>query len=131
MFWRDVRTAARAVVHATFRVPAWLLDRDGQAVAVWVRVHNRKIVTAGDPDDLGYAQRYEQTPKAVFWRGSCVPKRNDILVVADAAYRIENVLPYDSETQPAEVIRMSASDMLADGLDPDIAYGGMAEPVPL
>ena len=51
--------------------------------------------------------------------------------MADAAYRIENVLPYDSETQPAEVIRMSASDMLADGLDPDIAYGGMAEPVPL
>lgn len=68
MNWVELRNAARAVVHNTFRRAAHYYptaDVSGAGVAVSIRLHSL-IVREGDLDREGYSQVMEDVERMVF-----------------------------------------------------------------
>jgi hypothetical protein len=80
-------------------------------VICYVRVHT-KADALGDMrgTSMGYAERQEIVPKLIFWREEVDPDNSAIVVIsAEEAYRIDNVIPKDGPTVTVEVVSLSAT----------------------
>lgn len=111
--WRDQKLAAREVVQATFRVPAfyWAPSAD-EPVRVNVRVHT-KFKALGDMAGTNYdfASVEEATPKIVFWMDELLPDYQGIVAVGPSeAYAVGKLDPTDYPTQTADVTRLSEGE---------------------
>lgn len=114
MALRDIKMRARQALHDAMKVRA-LYVVEGQPPAVChVRVHT-KADALGDMrgTSLGYAEHQEIVPKLIFWRDEIDPDNRAVVVVsADEAYRIDNVIPRDGPTVTVEVVSLSAAQRL-------------------
>lgn len=76
MGWAEIRKKARAVVHATFALPAVYSSPDGLTVIpCMARKHNEKKAF-GDLDREGFALSIEDVNQVVFDELEVVPQRN-------------------------------------------------------
>jgi hypothetical protein len=111
MALRDIKHYAREALHRAFQVRALYVVEGEDPVICYVRVHTKNDAL-GDMrgTSLGYAEHQEVVPKVIFWREELNPDNGAIVVVsADEAYRVDNVVPRDGDTVTAEVVSLSAT----------------------
>lgn len=122
MTLRQIKQQAREALHRAFQVRALYLAGDDDPVICYIRVHT-KADALGDMrgTSLGYAERQEVVPKLIFWREELDPDNNAIVVVsADEAYRIDNVVPKDGPTVTVEVVSLSATQRVGLPVPQDV-----------
>ena len=123
MGWRDTKSAARAKVHETMKVPAILIaalpydSNSGNLGQFNVRVHEKQTALGDQAGtSLNSAERFEVIPKIIFWRADLIDAsialtRNMVVSVSEGeAYNIDAVKPHDQETITVEVTRLDAED---------------------
>lgn len=124
MGWRETKAEARAVVHDTMKVPVILLSSldadDSNSSGVYeieCRLHLKdKLLGDQAGTSLNAAERYEPTPKAIFWRAALADAgitlaRNMVISVSSGeAYNIEAIQPHDVETVTVDLVRLDADD---------------------
>lgn len=130
MGWRETKATARAAVQTAMRIPVLYLtsltaDGDSNSAGVLpqigVRLHlQNKLIGDQVGTSLNSAERWEETPVAIFWveeldENSITLARGAVLSVAEGeAYQIENVRKPDVETVTCDIFKLSAAK--ADGL---------------
>lgn len=122
MTLRDIKMRAREALHNAMRVRALYVVEGQEPVICHVRVHT-KADALGDMrgTSLGYAEHQEVVPRLIFWRDELDPDNSAIVVVsADEAYRIDNVVPRDGPTVTVEVVSLSAAQRLGLPVPQDI-----------
>lgn len=122
MTLRDIKMRAREALHNAMRVRALYVVEGQDPVICHVRVHT-KADALGDMrgTSLGYAEHQEVVPRLIFWRDELDPDNSAIVVVsADEAYRIDNVIPRDGPTVTVEVVSLSAAQRLGLPVPQDI-----------
>lgn len=117
-FWRTQKRASREIVHETMQVEAKYYATTGaEPVDVLVRLHT-KFDALGDLRGAGYAEMQSIKPKAIFIRPAAgFLVNNAVLLVAPGeAYSINNIQPPDDITVTVELVKLSKSQYVAEGL---------------
>lgn len=131
MSFRDIKFAARRVVHDTMAQPAsfYAIPADNEVYFITARPHNKRG-KVGDlaGTNLNYAEDFDRQEKIVFWREQLMgipgvfdlaPPRGALVIFAeDEAYFVDTVEPADQQTITAVVYRATA-DQLAGFQTPD------------
>lgn len=115
MSFRDVKNAARLDLHQAMQVEANYYAGGAPAVPITVRVHS-KTKALGDLQgtSLTYAEVREDVTRLVFLNSQITPVRGAVVVVAaDEGYRVDTVDPKDGITRLAEVVEMTAAELVA------------------
>ncbi|HYD04655.1 MAG TPA: hypothetical protein VEC60_02975 [Reyranella sp.] len=115
---RDIKRQIRRDLHDRMKIPAlYLLPTDpgpwADPVPCGVRLHLQfQAVGALKGQDIAFAQREAETPKAVFQRSEVnEPARNAVISVAvGEAYRIDRALPADDEFVTVHIVPLSAAE---------------------
>lgn len=110
MSWAQIRSEARADVHAAFGLSASYTPPGGATLSgILVRWHTRSM-RHGDLDREGYGQVNEDINRLILDTNDVpAPVRNALLVLEDGtSYHIEYVLPYDGRFVPCDVVRVKA-----------------------
>lgn len=114
---RDIKRSARRDLHREMAVPALYLVPDGDGwlapVPCTVRLHT-KFQALGDAKgtNFHYAEREEETPKAVLLRDDVsAPTRGCVISVeAGEAYRIDHAAEPDDEFVTVTILRLAAEE---------------------
>lgn len=133
MGWRDIKHAARQVVHDTMGQPASFYRETGDPdpVAITARPHSKHGLI-GDlaGTNLNYAETADREETVIFWRDQIVervgiatgiPPRSSLVVFSeDEGYWIDNTRPPDGDTVTCEVVRASAEELAGRTLPGDL-----------
>jgi hypothetical protein len=132
MTFRDIKRRARQTIHSRLAEPAlYFADESAAPVPVTVRLHLRfdalgELLTVS----AGFADRQELTPRIIFMNDQVTPAHNGIVVTRDlGAYNVGVELAPDDITTAAEVSKLSKSQILNFGWDPDALFCGFPAPV--
>lgn len=131
MSFRDIKFAARQVVHDTMAQPAsfYAIPSTSEPAFITARPHSKRG-QIGDlaGTNLNYAEDFDRKERIVFWRdqlllipdvpGSVPPRGALVIFSADEGYFVDSVEPPDGQTITAEVTRAEAEN-LAGFEDPD------------
>lgn len=129
MSFRDIKFAARRVVHDTMAQPAMFYSDPGtsEPVAITARPHSKRG-QIGDlaGTNLNYAEDFDRKERVIFWRDQLapipgvidtVPPRGALVIFAtDEGYFVDSVEPPDGQTITAEVTRAMPEDLAGHGL---------------
>lgn len=128
--FREVKRNARNRLHQRMAEPAlYLATPTGEPVGISVRLH-LSFAALGELLRGGFAEREELTPRIIFLGSQLVPARGGIVVTKDmGAWRLDNTQPPDDISITAEVTRLTPSQCIAFGWDPQLPYMGLPAPV--
>lgn len=111
--WREQKRQARAVVHDTMALDAFLYPQPGATpVPVRVRLHT-KFTQIGDDRSQGWAERESVQPRMIFMaselaeQGVSLTRGQLVWLQQDEAYFVDNTLPADDITITAEITRLT------------------------
>ncbi len=129
MSFRDAKRTARRRLHESLGEPVWYLAAAGEdPVAAWARLH-LSFSQLGELLRGGFADRQELTPRIIFLREDVTPVRDAIVVTRDlGAYFIDHDHAPDDITVTAEVIKMTDSQVVEQGMDPNADWLGLTAP---
>lgn len=125
--FRDVKRKARYHLHQRMAEPAlYLATPTDEPAGVSVRLH-LSFAALGELLRGGFGEREEMTPRIIFMGYQLAPARGGIVVTKDmGAWRLDNTQPADDISITAEVIRLTPSQCIAFGWDPQLQYMGLA-----
>jgi len=126
---RDMKRRARVQLHERMSDPVIYIETPAsEHVGVLARLH-LSFKEIGELLRGGFADRAEMTPSIVFMRQQAHVVRQGVVVTCDmGAYRIDQVYPPDDITVTAEVIKLTDSQVVANGWDLNAPYYGL--PIP-
>lgn len=129
MDFRDVKRKARRELHDALSDPVWYMAASGATpVATKARLH----LNSSEIGELlrgGFADRQELSPRMIFWREDVQPVRDALVVTRDmGAFFVDHDHAPDDVTVIAEVIKMSTSQVIEQGLDPNSDWLGLPDP---
>ncbi len=122
MTWREIRASARAQVQDTFKVRALYLttipyDSNSGVVVpeIECRIHNSEKALGINPQ---LAEDVEPQPKIIFWvanleaAGVTLARLGVVSVEDGEAYRVMVIHPQDRETITADVVPLTAAQLI-------------------
>ena len=126
---RDLKRRARTQLHERMSdVCIYLLTPISAPVGILARLH----LNFSQVDELlrgGFADREEIGPQMIFLGSQVVPVRGAIVVTRDmGAWRVETTQPANDITISAEVVKLTPSQVAANGWDANQPYFGMTVP---
>lgn len=126
---REVKRTARRQLHERLGEPVWYLSAPGDdPVAATARLH-LNFNQLGELLRGGFGERMELTPRIIFLRDNVRPVRDAIVVTRDmGAYFIDHDHPPDDITITAEVVKMTDSQIIEQGMDPNADWLGLPAP---
>ena len=125
MSFRDIKFAARRVVHDTMAQPAsfYAIPGTSEVAFITARPHNKRG-KVGDlaGTNLNYAEDFDRQERVVFWLGQLqghpdcplgLPPRGALVIFApDEAYFVDTVEPVDQQTVTAVVYHATAEQVV-------------------
>lgn len=127
--FREVKRQARRDLHKVLsEVVLYLPERHAEPIPLSVRIHDAftELGSLGG-DSAGFAERTEITPYIRFV--GFTPEKNAVIVTRDlGVYAIETVKPPHDISIDASVNKLTAGQVLVEGLEPDLPWAGLAEP---
>ena len=126
---RDLKRRARIQLHERMSdVCIYLQTPVSAPVGILVRLHT-SLSRVGELLRGGFADREEIGPQMIFLSSQVVPKHGAIIVTKDmGAWRVETTQPPDDITISAEVVKLTPSQVSANGWDANQPYFGMTVP---
>ena len=117
MSFREIKHAARRVVHETMRVPAYYYPpkRLTGGIPCEIRVHSKQA-EHGDlkGTNFSYAETAEVVPRIIWWWTELTPHQNGHFQVGtEEVYRIGIIEPVDGPTQSAQVAQLEPAQARA------------------
>ena len=127
--FREMKRQARRQLHEHLSDPVlYLAGPAAVPVGCTVRLH-LKFDEVGELLRGGFSERQELSPRIIFLGAQIEPARNAHIITKDmGAYRIDNTLPPDDITIAAEVVKLSRSQIISLGWNPDAEYLGFPAP---
>lgn len=116
MSFRDIKNAARAIVHDTMKVAAKYFPPGSMSPAdCVVRVHTKFEALAGElPGLIGAAERIQQKPALIFWHTDLNPERKARVFISETeGYFLDVIEEPDGPTRKAFVTPLSPGDLAA------------------
>lgn len=125
--FRKQKRRARRRLHYRLADPVlYIRNASSAPEEVAVRIH-LGFDAAGELRRAGFAETQEYDPKAVFLAEEIRPVVNGMIITEDmGAWRVTNTLPPDDITITAEIARLSRSQIMQEGWDPDARYLGLS-----
>jgi hypothetical protein len=123
---REMKRKARIQLHDRMSDPAlYLATPTATPLGVSVRLH-LSFGALGELLRGGFGEREELTPRIIFMGSQVSPVRNAIVVTQDmGAFRVDNTMPPDDISITAEVIKLTHSQCVTFGWNPELQYMGL------
>lgn len=123
--FRQIKRQARTTLHQ--RLSEQVIYRfDGQTSHKDVRLH-LSFENVGELLRGGFAEMPEVTPTVIFL--GFTPAKNAIVVTEDmGAWRVDVVMPPNDITVSAEVVKLTESQAVKEGLDLGLPWCGLDAP---